>query len=235
MGRPSATIIVLAALVVGFAVGIAWHEPKTADLPDAIRTWVGFVAIIGAGVALWQLDMQRRQLAEQKDILKDEVKRNKQRDALIAAQLSELEQRALTFERQQADDIDLRRSTVAADPTDAISGKLHMAELTNGSRRPIRNVLCRIQAPGGSLVEAIRVGPIVTHSMPPGARTIVGSSDRPDILLVRDEGVVALTFPLGVVTHPEACVTARFTDDAGLHWQLYQDLHLQKLDHRNDW
>ena len=31
--------------------------------------------------------MQRRQLAEQKDVLKDEVHRNKQRDALMAGQL----------------------------------------------------------------------------------------------------------------------------------------------------
>jgi hypothetical protein len=30
-------------------------------------------------------------------------------------------------------------------------------------------------------------------------------------------------------------VTARFTDDAGLHWQVDPDLHLKKLPDRSDW
>jgi hypothetical protein len=70
VSKRSAGIAVLAALVVGVVIGIAWHEPKGMDLPDGIRTWAGFVVVIvGAGVALWQLDMQRRQLADQKDVL----------------------------------------------------------------------------------------------------------------------------------------------------------------------
>jgi hypothetical protein len=34
---------------------------------------------------------------------------------------------------------------------------------------------------------------------------------------------------------PDATMTARFTDDAGLHWQIDHDLHLEKLDSRDDW
>jgi hypothetical protein len=30
-------------------------------------------------------------------------------------------------------------------------------------------------------------------------------------------------------------VTARFTDDAGLHWQVDPDLHVEKLPDRSDW
>ena len=72
-------------VVAGVVLGIAWHEPKSIDLPDDIRTRAGFVIVtIGARVTLWQLAMQRRQLAEQKDVLKDEVERNKKRDALVA-------------------------------------------------------------------------------------------------------------------------------------------------------
>jgi hypothetical protein len=33
---------------------------------------------------------------------------------------------------------------------------------------------------------------------------------------------------------PEGQAVVRFTDDEGLHWQLGQDLHLQKLAAR-DW
>jgi len=35
------------------------------------------------------------------------------------------------------------------------------------------------------------------------------------------------------VTHsPDGRVIARFTDDAGLHWQIDQDLHLERLSER---
>lgn len=34
--------------------------------------------------------------------------------------------------------------------------------------------------------------------------------------------------------YPEIVPTARFTDDAGLHWQINADLHLEKLAER-DW
>jgi hypothetical protein len=30
-------------------------------------------------------------------------------------------------------------------------------------------------------------------------------------------------------------MTVRFTDDAGLHWQIDPDLHLKKLNDRRDW
>jgi hypothetical protein len=33
---------------------------------------------------------------------------------------------------------------------------------------------------------------------------------------------------------PEGRMTARFTDDAGMHWQIDPDLHLGKLNSR-DW
>jgi hypothetical protein len=37
-----------------------------------------------------------------------------------------------------------------------------------------------------------------------------------------------------VKQHPEARMTVRFTDDADLHWQIDQDLHLKPLDNRDD-
>lgn len=35
--------------------------------------------------------------------------------------------------------------------------------------------------------------------------------------------------------NPDARLAARFTDDAGIHWQIDHDLHLEKLDNRDDW
>lgn len=51
---------------------------RRAQARRTLYTWVGFVVVIvGAGAALWQLDLQRRQLGEQKEVLKGEVERNK--------------------------------------------------------------------------------------------------------------------------------------------------------------
>jgi hypothetical protein len=44
----------------------------------------------------------------------------------------------------------------------------------------------------------------------------------------------ALLFPVGADLNRDARVTMRFTDDAGLHWQIDHDMHLEKLDNRDD-
>jgi hypothetical protein len=230
---------ILAALIAGIILGIAWHEPKGTDLPDNVRTWVGFVVIIiGAAAALWQLDMQRRQLAEQKDVLKDEVYRNRQRDALIKGQLLELEQRALTYERQQAQDIDIRASTIAGPMPDmGVLGEqaLRAALVHNGSARPVRNVACRIEpSPGDSLVKAGCVGRLVDFHAAPGSRFLADQAAEPAVRLVRADATVEFILPVEAEAYPKARLTVRFTDDAGLDWQIDPDLHLGKLDGR-DW
>lgn len=246
VSKRSATIVILAAVAVGIVLGIVWHEPKGMSLPDDIRTWAGFVVVIvGAGAALWQLDMQRRQLAEQKDVLKDEVERNKKRDALIAGQLLELEQRALTYERLQAEEIDVRWSSIrraAPGSSKDATRMVHMAEVVNSSRRPIRNVACRIEPePGGSMQAAVQVGsghaigPAIAVAGSVGPRKFLNLSDGSHILLMRTGEEVSFVFETGIEEYPKAQVTARFTDDAGLHWQINPDLHLEKLDDRSDW
>ena len=39
-------------------------------------------------------------------------------------------------------------------------------------------------------------------------------------------------FPYSVTANPGARMMVHFTDDAGLHWQVDQDLHLEPLDER---
>lgn len=57
-----------------------------------VRTWAGFgIVIIGAAIALTHMDMQRRQLRSQQNVLEGEVERNKRRDALLDGQLREFE------------------------------------------------------------------------------------------------------------------------------------------------
>jgi hypothetical protein len=189
--------------------------------------------------------MQRRQLAEQKDVLKDEVHRNRQRDALMAGQLRELEQRSLTYERLQAEDIDVRQSRMKAklpDSDQKATHMVHMAEVANNSRRPIRNAACRIEPePGGSMLAAARVGPkyetepVVAVTRHAGPGRFLDLSDGSHIPLIRAGEEASFVFEAGTEEYPKARVTARFTDDAGLHWQVDPDLHLEKLPDRSDW
>jgi hypothetical protein len=101
-------LVVAIALVLGGAIGFAWHAPgRSGTWPD-VRTWAGFAAIvIGVVIALVQMDLQRRQLASQQSVIEGEATRNQRRDQLLDGQLRELEQRARTFDRQQAEAIGL--------------------------------------------------------------------------------------------------------------------------------
>jgi hypothetical protein len=236
VSKRSMWLLVALALVFGGAAGFAWHAPGTSGTWTEIRTWVGFVVvIIGAGVALYQLMMQRQQLEEQHQLLKEEAERNKRRDALLDGQLRELEQRALMTERQQADAVDLRsRPSPKIIPSipQLQHGTPYTAEVANGSRRPIRNVACRIElVPGDSL----RVPTVASSSKEIAERVIVTPVEGVCLDFVRAGTAAIFVFPFDVNKLPEARMIARFTDDGGLHWQLDTDLHLGKLASRDDW
>jgi hypothetical protein len=248
---------VLAALVVGVVIGIAWREPRRMDLPDDIRTWVGFVVVIvGAAVALWQLDMQRRQLKSQQRVIEDEMKRNRKRDELVDAQLDELEQRKRVLEREQADKIGLSSSSSAFEPRYIEEGEesavapgaiVHMAVVSNESHRSIRNVKCRWGVPlDDDVLEIVGPSPyssfaVVVGRLPqpePGAqREELGLLEGTDhARLIRAGQRYGFVFEISIQRiFINDGIWARFTDDAGLHWQIDPDLHLDKLDARDDW
>jgi hypothetical protein len=95
-----------------------------------------------------RLELQERQFEEQCTI-------NRKRDQLFDKQLKETEQRALTFERQQAEMIDLeprsaRREVPGLDPSPDNPALAWAADIANRSPRPIRNVASRIKAAPGT-------------------------------------------------------------------------------------
>jgi len=255
VSKRTIALAVALALVIGGAAGFAWHAPGSSGTWADIRGWVGFaVVVIGVVIALVQLDLQRRQLAEQHKTIQGEVERNKQRDALMAGQLKELEQRAVTFERQQADEVDIRQSSALQrfpDPVSGLEYRAYLAEVTNHSRRPIRNVVCRIESgpghglgssPGHSLAVAHRVGlyaytEVAAASSSPASptRELPKLAEGTDRLLIRAGEAGVFVFAVNMMKHPKARITTRFTDDAGLHWQIDPDLHIKKLPNRDDW
>ena len=53
--------------------------------------------------------------------------------------------------------------------------------------------------------------------------------------LIRAGSQYGFLLRFDIEKNPDARIAARFTDDAGLHWQIDQDLHLESLDKRDDW
>ncbi len=217
----------------GFLVGLMvfgepWHlPPDWGDIP----TWL---LVVLAGAAGWvgfvQLAILRDQIAE-------EARRNAKRDELLDKQLAEAEQRSLTYERQQAETVDIKPSDSWAripgsDPP--TSHQVHGAEVTNDSRRPIRNVACRIQPePSDTLQAAEKVGVFIEFG--DGKRTFPPPRKGAHLPLLRAGETGGFIFTAAMKEHPKARMATRFTDDAGLHWQTDHDLHLEKLPDRTDW
>jgi len=205
-----------AAAVVGLAAGgaIRLHlaRPWPCNTWSNVRSWLTFAVIfLGLGAALLQLELQRRQLG----VLQ-----------------SDLGQRDQLLERQQAEAIDLHLVDSTADPP------VYMINVSNGSRRPIRNVVCRIELAQGEEPQfAESVGVLVDWVLGGEVRQrLVSDSVKGTRVPVVRVGLTwAFVFPFGNRDQPEARIAARFTDDVGLHWQINHDLHLEKLENRDNW
>jgi hypothetical protein len=174
------------------------------------------VVLVGLPAALAQLNMQRIQLRDQ------------QRDA---------QQRQLILEREQVNHVNITREYSDALPEDStVTARVWMAVVTNGSERPIRDVKCRIQPVPGEIFNCEpRVGELVPMASAQGGRVFRDLPSGGGVNLIRIGHTCGFSFDVAADEHPMAQVMTRFTDDAGLHWQLDQDLHLQKLDNRHDW
>jgi hypothetical protein len=240
--RTAAVLAVLAGLVAGGAIGFLWHAPGRASTWDDVRTWLGFaVLVFGLPTALYQLNLQRRQLAGQQAVIEGEAERNKRRDELLDGQLRELEQRAQVAERQQAEAVEF--SWQGATPLEGVvaekpDGLIWMGVVHNESRRPIRDVVCRIQPHpaqdfdwGATIVAQLGdVAIAQSASVPVFCEPKLG--DR--VPLIRAGSRFGFLTPFPVADHGAARMKVRFTDDAGLHWESDPDLHLAKLASR-DW
>jgi hypothetical protein len=225
--------VAAAGVVAGFLIGLVifgapWRLPPAwGDIP----TWLLAVLALAAGwVGFVQLGILRRQIAE-------EAERNEKRDRLLDKQIAEAEQRSLIYERQQAETVDIKPSysmakIVGSDPP--VSHQVHAAEVSNDSRRPVRNVACRIEpGPGDTLQAAGKVG--LFDEFTDGRRAFLPPRHGAYIPLLRAGETGGFIFTAGKEGHPKARFTVRLTDDAGLHWQIDPDLHLEKLPSRDDW
>jgi hypothetical protein len=210
-----AAVLILALIC--FALWKLWLSHKHSVAWGDVPTWLAFVVVlIGLPAALLQLNMQRIQLREQQ---------------------GELRERQILLERQQADRINLTRDYSDSAP-ESYSTTRHvwMAVVTNDSERPIRDVASRIQlVEDGPLLSGARIGELVPMEALQAGRAFQDIPTTNKVAMIRVNRSYGFAFGVSADDNPTAQAIVRFTDDAGLHWQLDQDLHLQKLRQRNDW
>jgi hypothetical protein len=122
---------------------------------------------------------------------------------------------------------------------------VHKAVVTNGWYRPIRNVVCRLQTEqNGVMYSACLIArrapipPSPFGAMSPTAANndsyvLVDRVEDTKIRLLKACQTCEFVFIYDVAGH-QGILTLRFTDDAGLHWQIDHHLHLEQLAKR-DW
>jgi hypothetical protein len=191
-----------------------WLVVNWGDVP----TWLAvFGGIAGGGAALWQLRLQRIQLADQTRIQ----------------------------ERQQADAVDVTARPVDGVQAHVLlsedSEAVHLIVVTNGSTRPIREVTCKMEA-----IEADETtrhkkfakvwGEIVPVALGANAQveTFVPQARASTMPVLRAGRKAGFAWDFTAAQYPRFLSWVRFTDDVGLHWEITTDLHLKKLT-RREW
>jgi hypothetical protein len=178
-----------------------------------------------------QLDLQSQQLNDQREI-------NALQAEDLRESLRERERSRLDAEREQADKIGLHMSIIPfpdyseedVSGFDVAPGDLvHMAVVSNESRRPIQNVGCKYGP-----YFAVMVGQLVDQPGTPSR--LIDSLPRASAGVIRAGETYGFAFELNSRRVPIGRQgEARFTDDAGLHWRLDDDLHLKQLPDREEY
>ena len=193
-------VLLAASTTASHGLGINWGD---------VPTWLAVAAASFAGwIALRQLRQQQEDIARQ----------------------------TRQLERQQADMIDLllRTSTVIPPGIDLpAAGKpghkrCYMAEVTNRSTRPIREVICWLDIGNNQKAVASKVGEFAQYGIASSASgaAYLGKDGLNRAYLIRAGQTFGFAFPFAASDYPDACVSLTFTDDSGLTWGIDPDLHL---------
>lgn len=198
-----------------------WLMVNWGDVP----TWLAvFGAFLGGGAALRQLRLQRIELAAQNRIR----------------------------EREQAGQVDVEHRDIDGAQAHVLSEDerepIHMIVVINGSKRPIRDVACRISVTDRTHYGILDAPPEAYGTMP-NAEGITGGADTfvfhnstdlrgpvplPQSGFLRPGHKRAFAWRFPTSQYPGYGFSVRFTDDTGLQWEITVDLHLEKLA-RRDW
>jgi hypothetical protein len=196
------------ALIAYFHVAARAHGNSFhVDLGD-LPTWLGVAA---AAVAAFFVYRQLAAQSAQLKVLQEQLE----------LQRAETARQTAAVERQQANDVEVRRASRAQ----ATGNARWRAVIHNGSSRPIRDVAARIECEPGA--------------EPQRPFEFMLGEDRPyrngaNIRVLHKGEQGSLGFQVPRHDHPDAEITVRFDDDAGLHWEIDHNMHLMRRDLR-DW
>lgn len=164
-------------------------------------------ALIAAAVGGW---IALAQLRQQQRIIARELRRGA---ALEEARL-----------REQAEAVDVAWSVEGTQET--------FVKITNNSRRPLRGVDCRIvsERDGGLVALPARAGEMQEKKLLKGSDWVlpkngVAPGEWCNVLRAGGQAGFLMPEPPGL----GQMALVRFTDDAGLRWQLDNELHLERL------
>jgi hypothetical protein len=133
---------------------------------------------------------------------------------------------------QQANDVDVEPDTVSRKLANAgatpVAQECWAVAIRNNSRRPIRNVAGRIKISADSQFQLADQACVANDKEP------FRLEDGKSVDLVRAGSRAGFGFAYTTREFPRADIAVRFTDDAGLHWQIDHDLHLSPIKQR-DW
>jgi hypothetical protein len=194
------------------------------DWGDAPPWLAVFGAYVAAGAALWQLRLQRIELAAQNRIR----------------------------EREQANQVEVEHQDIDGAQAKVLpegqGEPVHMIVVINGSKRPIHDVACRISVTDRAHYGRLDIPPDAYGTMP----NVVSPSGGADTFVFHDGTVSgpqpmprsdfltpgrkrAFAWGFAIEQYPTYGFEVRFTDDVGLHWEIGVSRHLEKLAKRDDW
>jgi hypothetical protein len=152
--------------------------------------------------------------------------------------------RAGSEERQQAEQIDVsvrqvdgaQAKVLPPDKTEPV----HIVVVTNGSQRPIREVACKIEAIQADETirqkkEADVYGEWMSYALgyTALAEAFVPQARATTMPVLKAGHKAGLASGFTASQFPRVITWVRFTDDAGLHWEIDTSLQLRKLDYRH--
>lgn len=180
-----------------------------------LGTWVLALIALLALIAAW---LAYRAQSEE---LADQRKANELQATVLKRTLG-------AFARQQAEQISVEHDRYASAICGMPTSRMYQrVGVTNSSARPVRHAVC--QRSGGHGQDGVRLVGFDSKGGPDRAHP-----DLTEIYLLRPGETAWLVFPVDT-PDGEAVQLVRFTDDAGVHWQVDGDLHLEPLDSRDDW
>jgi hypothetical protein len=246
-------------LFAGFALGLLifgspWHLPPAwGDIP----TWITALATVGlligaiitARYAIKAFRKQSEELEEQREI-------NKLQAEDLEESLKERKRLRRIAERDQANEIGFAwwpasHVLIVNPPAPPPPGTprhpqvithldttgMAVLVVDNVSRRRILHVTCRVEPAedAGLTLAPERAGQLTDSGSPAHRGMMHDPAEGSTVPLIRASSQYGFLFKFDLEKNPGTRLAARFTDDAGLHRQIEQDLHLEKLDSRDDW